>query len=70
MTQRDRPESRSGAPLIEVTPEMIEAGVFEAREHCLGAPIGDLVRSVYIAMALEVREKDHQPQRQGASGTG
>jgi hypothetical protein len=47
---------------------MIEAGV-EAREHCLGAPISDLVRSVYIAMALEAGEKEPRLQQQSASGT-
>lgn len=30
--------------------EMIEAGIYAANEHCLGLPIEDLVRSVFIAM--------------------
>jgi len=38
---------------IEITPAMIEAGVWEAREHLLGAPLADLVRKIYLAMALE-----------------
>jgi hypothetical protein len=28
---------------LEVTPEMIEAGMCEAREHSLGVPLGELV---------------------------
>jgi hypothetical protein len=35
---------------IEVTPEMIEAGIYAAREHCLGEPLGELVIKIYIAM--------------------
>lgn len=41
---------------IEITPEMIEAGVYEAREHFLGAPLSDLVRKVFIAMTVEARQ--------------
>lgn len=37
---------------IEITPEMVEAGVWEAREHPLGAPLSDLVRTVFIAMVV------------------
>ena len=43
----------AGAPEIVVTDGMVEAGVLAAREHCLGAPLGDLVAKVYLAMALE-----------------
>ena len=43
----DRP-----APELHITPEMIEAGVWEAREHMLGAPLEDMVRNVFIAMAV------------------
>jgi hypothetical protein len=43
----------SGEYIPEVTPEMIEAGVYAAREHPLGAPLAELVRQVYLAMALE-----------------
>lgn len=38
---------------IEITPEMVEAGVMEAREHPIGADLSDLVSKVYLAMALE-----------------
>src|SRR4051794_31996254 len=41
---------------IQVTPRMIEVGVLEAREHCLGAPLSDLVQNVYLAMALEAQD--------------
>ncbi len=46
----------AGAPdsiSIEVTPAMIAAGIYAAREHCLGEGLESLVRSVYLAMALE-----------------
>lgn len=38
---------------IEITPQMVEAGVIEARVHCLGSPLADMVTSVYVAMRLE-----------------
>jgi hypothetical protein len=41
---RDRPD------YIDITPAMIEAGVYAAREHCLGLPLNDLVQAVYVAM--------------------
>jgi hypothetical protein len=44
-----------GAGTIEVTPDMIAAGVYEAQEHCLGEPLQDLVRKVYLAMAIEAQ---------------
>lgn len=37
----------------EITPEMVAAGVYAAREHPLGGSLDDLVRVVYLAMALE-----------------
>ena len=43
----------AGGPVIEITPEMIEAGVYEARTHHLGEPLAELVRKVYVAMVLE-----------------
>jgi hypothetical protein len=45
------PESDAGAP--EITPAMIAAGVYAARDHCLGEQLEELVRKVYMAMALE-----------------
>jgi hypothetical protein len=44
--------ARAGAPVI-VTQKMVEAGVFEAREHMLGLPLEELVTNIYIAMVLE-----------------
>jgi hypothetical protein len=35
---------------IEITPEMIEAGVYEARGHALGAPLAELVTMVFVTM--------------------
>ena len=40
-------------PAFSVTPAMVEAGVWEARGHPLGAPLTDLVRKVFIAMMVE-----------------
>jgi hypothetical protein len=38
---------------IEITPAMIEAGTYAAREHCLGSPLSDLAHAVYVAMVTE-----------------
>jgi hypothetical protein len=43
----------SGDYIPDVTPEMVRAGVLEAREHTLGESLEDLVKRVYLAMALE-----------------
>lgn len=43
---------QAGALEIEITPAMIEAGVYEAREHTLGEKLPYLVRKIFIAMAL------------------
>ena len=51
--QRDRPENQTGVPLIEVTPEMIEAGI--AVHWNFDAPrelIADQVALIYRAMAM------------------
>ena len=50
----EQPDSGAGAPRfnIEVTREMIAAGVYAAREHCLGESLEELVRKV-LAMVLE-----------------
>ena len=42
-----------GAPDVEITDAMVAAGVYAAREHCLGERLEDLVKKVYLAMALE-----------------
>jgi hypothetical protein len=38
---------------VTLTPAMVDAGVYAAREHCLGEPLSELVTKVYIAMAIE-----------------
>lgn len=40
--------------VIEISDEMIEAGVYALREYCIGSPLEELVRSVYLAMVTEV----------------
>lgn len=54
-TQEQSHARPQGCPDLthEVTPEMIEADVYAAREHPLGAPLADLVEAVYLAMVLE-----------------
>lgn len=47
---------QAGAIEIVITPEMLEAGILAAREHCLGAPLNDLVTAVFWAMFLELRD--------------
>lgn len=46
-------ESIRQAGALEITTAMIEAGVYAAREHCIGAPLADLVRVVAIAILTE-----------------
>lgn len=38
---------------IEITPEMIEAGVYAAKEHCLGEGLEALVSRVFLSMRTE-----------------
>jgi len=54
-TLRDRPETETGAPQIEVTPAMIEAGI-KAHMECdptvYGYPFEErIVKAIYTAMA-------------------
>lgn len=46
-------QTRQAGREIEITKEMIEAGVSEARERLLGASVEELVRKVLIAMIVE-----------------
>lgn len=50
-----RTESRqAGAEIeLEITPEMIEAGVYELRRRCFGESMDDIVTAVYVAMNSE-----------------
>jgi len=47
---RDRPEQQQASFDIEVTPEMIEAGVFELRERAFGEALDAIVLDVFISM--------------------
>ena len=38
---------------IEVTPEMVEAGIQELREYHIGQPWEEIVEAVFVAMRLE-----------------
>ena len=38
---------------IEITPTMIEAGVAELRRHHFGEPPEEVLRDVFLMMALE-----------------
>ena len=49
---RDRPGC------IEVTSAMSEAGVYAAKEFCLGEGLPELVRRVFIAMKTEELNAD------------
>lgn len=49
--------NEKGVPKIEVTPEMIEAGVLELRERMFGEPLSRIVESVYISMVIANSEK-------------
>jgi hypothetical protein len=40
---------------LVITPEMIEAGLYDAKGHTLGAPLAELVRAVFVAMITEQR---------------
>jgi hypothetical protein len=39
--------------MVEITPQMIEAGIVELRRHCIGEPIEEVIRDVFLMMALE-----------------
>src|SRR5260370_32640731 len=51
-------DSADGEFAFGITAKMIEAGVYAAREHCLGAPMRDLVHSVFVAMLLEIKKEE------------
>jgi hypothetical protein len=40
-------------PEIEITPEMVAAGISVCREHCLGESLECLVEKIYLAMFVE-----------------
>jgi hypothetical protein len=41
------------ADAIEISKQMIDAGVYEAREHVLGGRLEDLVQRIYVVMETE-----------------
>jgi hypothetical protein len=45
-------EREAGAPeqAIEITPEMIEAGILELREKCIGEDLAGIVTDVFYVM--------------------
>lgn len=46
-------DSRQADADFVITPAMVDAGVWEAREHPLGASLHELVRKIFIAMMVE-----------------
>lgn len=49
-SSRDRPKKEKGVTQIEVTPEMVVAGVHELREKMFGQPLDMIVVDVFYAM--------------------
>jgi hypothetical protein len=43
---------------IDITPEMIAAGVARAKEFSFGVPLAELVEAIYLEMAIERRGYD------------
>ncbi len=54
---------QAGALEIEITPAMIEAGAYAAREYALGSSLEDLAYRVFSAMLAEI-EHSFQPPPQ------
>jgi hypothetical protein len=50
-------DGQAGDEMV-ITPAMVEAGVYAAKEHALGEPLADLVWSVYLAMETERYSND------------
>ena len=55
MTNSDQDIDRDGqsGEEVKLTPAMIEAGVYAAKEHCIGEGLEELVRKVFLAMRTE-----------------
>lgn len=49
-SERDRPDKEKASPQIEVTPEMLAAGLEVLREHHLGDDLAYLAEALYLAM--------------------
>jgi hypothetical protein len=48
-----RSDGECALPLIEVTPEMVEAGMVELRDHTLAGDLGYMVECLYRAMEYQ-----------------
>ena len=60
-------QKRQAGVEVEVTPEMIEAGVQELREKCFGQPYEIIVEDVYWAMRSAIPSaQDPQPHEQAS----
>lgn len=47
-------ESRQSGATIELTPAVIDAGIYAAKEHCLGEPLKHLVERICEAVIAEL----------------
>jgi hypothetical protein len=62
MTKHPEPDSsqaRQAGTEIEITPEMIEAGIVELRDHSLAGDMRYMVQGVYRAMEYARRASLH-----------
>ena len=67
---RDRPDSEDSRPgeiaarptyeVVEVTPEMLLAGVTELEETCLGTLLEDIANNLYTMLELRPRAMSSQ----------
>lgn len=53
-TERDRSATEKASPQFEVTPKMIEAGVYELRTKSFGENLESVVEAVFWAMISEL----------------
>ena len=53
MTKQNQVVSPEGQAGIEITEEMIEAGVAALRDFHIGQDEGEIVQAVFLAMAIE-----------------
>jgi hypothetical protein len=58
--QKDNYDERFRLRVLEVTQEMIEVGICEARECSLGAPLDEVVTKIYFAMAHMMLKQNFQ----------
>ena len=58
MCECGKVEAKASAGVQTITPAMIEAGAYAAREHPLGGKLEDLVWAVFLAMDTERYNND------------